>query len=53
LEYPGVDGNNIKMVLNEAASDDVLAICATQHSLKRQAVVNTAMNLKFASKLHE
>ena len=42
------------MVLSEAASDDdVLAICATQHNLKWQAVVNTAMNLKFASKLDE
>jgi hypothetical protein len=41
------------MVLSEAASDDVLAMCATQHSLKWQAVVNRAMNLKVASKPDE
>jgi hypothetical protein len=46
LENPGVDGNNIKMAPSEAASDDVLAICETQHSLKWQDVVNKAMNLK-------
>lgn len=53
MENPGVDGNNIKMVSREAASIDVLAICATQHNLKWQAVVNTSMNLKSVSKPDE
>jgi len=41
------------LVPSEAASDDVLAICATQHSLKWQVVVNTAVNLKVTSKPDE
>jgi hypothetical protein len=41
------------MFPSEAASDDLLSICATQYSLKWQAVVNTAISLLVASKTDE